>query len=129
MSEYILDASALLALLNSEKGKEEVENILPFSVMSTVNLAEVVEELHNKLELEIGKCEQIVLTLVNRIVDFDVGQSVKCGELKKLTSKYGLSLGDRACIALAIKLQLPIYTTDRAWAKLQLNGLDIKLIR
>ena len=129
MSECILDSSTLLALLNSEKGREVVEKILPYSVMSTVNLAEVVGELHNKLGLEIEKCEKIVITLVNRIVDFDVKQSIKCAELKKLTSKYGLSLGDRACLALAIKLQLPIYTADKVWAQLRLDGVEIKLIR
>lgn len=128
VSEYILDASALLAMLNSEKGKEEIEKILPFSVMSTVNIAEVVGELHNKLALEIEECENIILTMVNRIVDFDIKQSMKCAELKKHTRQYGLSLGDRACMSLGLALNLPIYTADKIWAQLDI-GCKIVLLR
>lgn len=128
MSECILDASALLALINQEKGKELVEKLLPVSVMSSVNVAEVVGEICLKLNIDSKDCESMVSTLVNKIVDFDLNQAVLAGELKRTTSKYGLSLGDRACVGLGLSMNLPIYTSDTIWSKLDMK-CKIILIR
>jgi len=128
MTECILDASALLALINLEKGKDIVEKLLPVSVMSTVNAAEVVGEVCLKFSIDKKDCETMVSTLVNKIVDFDLSQAAIAGELKRTTSKYGLSLGDRACIALGLSLNLPIYTSDTIWSKLDVP-IKITLIR
>lgn len=128
MSEVILDASALLALLNNEKGNEKVQDIISISVMSTVNISEVVCKLHHKLGLEKEQSKDIVLTLVNRVVDFDTEQSMLCAWLKPHTQKYGLSLGDRACLGLGILLKKPIYTADTIWSKIDLD-CEINLIR
>ena len=66
---------------------------------------------------------------IESILDFDVKQAFKAAELKALTKDKGLSLGDRACIALGIQLKLPIYTADRIWKELELPQVEIILIR
>ena len=121
MNKCILDASALLALLNSEKGAEEVEKLLPNSVMSTVNVAEVIAELDKKLDISAEEGKQMIETTIDKIIPFDFSQSVEAGRLRKLTESLGLSLGDRACIALGLSTGYTIYTTDKAWAKLKLE--------
>ena len=63
------------------------------------------------------------------IVPLDVEQSFDIAFLKKSTKHKGLSIGDRACIALGIKMKLPIYTADKVWADLDLEGAEIILIR
>ncbi len=129
MSKYILDASALLALLNSEPGSEIVQTLLPSSIMSTVNVAEVVSELNKRLNIDPNKAREMVTTMISQIVPFDLNQAVEAGRLRKITQHLGLSLGDRACIALSIFHNYPIYTADKLWANLQLHNTDIKLIR
>jgi PIN domain nuclease of toxin-antitoxin system len=114
MNKCILDASALLALLNSEKGAEEVEKLLPNSVMSTVNVAEVIAELDKKLDISAEEGKQMIETTIDKIIPFDFSQSVEAGRLRRLTESLGLSLGDRACIALGIATGYTIYTTDKA---------------
>jgi PIN domain nuclease of toxin-antitoxin system len=67
--------------------------------------------------------------LVNSIVSFDLEQSIDCAHLEKTTKHLGLSIGDRACITLGIKLKFPIYTADKVWDKLNLHNVETKLIR
>ena len=128
MNKCILDSSALLALFNSEKGWEKVEELLPLSIMSTVNTAEVVAELDKKLGVSSNQSKEMVLASINKIVPLDFEQSVEVGRLRKETEKFGLSLGDRACIALGLTTGYTIYTADKAWANLRLN-CNIVLIR
>jgi len=129
MNKCILDSSALLALFNSEKGKDMVEDLLPFSVMSTVNTAEVAAELNNKLNIKAADCSKMIHSLVKEIVPFDFDQSIVTGLLKKTTKSLGLSLGDRACITLGTALNLPVYTADKSWKKLEGVNCRIILIR
>jgi len=129
MSKYILDASALLALLNSELGAEIVEALLPYSIMSTINVAEVIAELDKKLDITPEESKEMIHTMIDQFIPFDFNQAIEVGCLRKITRKFGLSLGDRACIALGIKLNLPVYTADKAWEGLQINNLDIRIIR
>ena len=126
-SSAVLDASALLALMRHEKGEAAVSACLSSAVVSTVNLAEVQAKLVsaglNDQEAwwhiaEIG-CESIV---------FDEEQARIAGALVKLTRPYGLSLGHRACLALAIQRQATAYTTDAAWKNLALE-IDVEVIR
>jgi urocanate hydratase len=78
---------------------------------------------------EQGWVDEIISDLVPEIVPFCEAISIRTGKLAKLTQNYGLSLGDRACIALGITLGLPIYTADKVWAELKLENTDIRLIR
>ncbi|MFM8454123.1 MAG: type II toxin-antitoxin system VapC family toxin [Gammaproteobacteria bacterium] len=129
MSKCVLDASVILALLNSEPGAKKAESLIPKSIVSAVNVSEVSAELNSKLNIEISECKNILRTLCSEVYDFDFEQAILCSELKKQTKKQGLSLGDRACIALGIHLNLPIYTADKVWMQLDLKNCDINLIR
>ena len=128
MSEAVLDASALLALLGSEPGGEVVAQALARgTAMSVVNLAEVVAKL-----AESGMPEEAIHATLDplglTLIDFDSNAAFQTGLLCPLTRSAGLSLGDRTCLALAQRLALPILTADRAWASLSL-GRTIILIR
>lgn len=114
MNKCILDSSALLALFNSEKGWEKVEELLPLSIMSTVNVAEVVAELDKKLAVSSIQSKEMIIAAINKIVPLDFDQSIEVGRLRKETKNFGLSLGDRACIALGLTTGCTIYTADKA---------------
>lgn len=128
MNNTVLDASALLALIQQEQGAEIIKPLLKFSVMSAVNIAECLTALQRT---GVSPQEALILItdIIATIVPFDIEQAGYVAELQSKVQHKGLSLGDRACIALGIKLQVPIYTADRIWAELQLDGADIKLIR
>ncbi|KJV92820.1 type II toxin-antitoxin system VapC family toxin [Rickettsia bellii] len=128
MNKCILDSSALLALFNSEKGWEKVEELLLLSIMSTVNIAEVVAELDKKLAVSSIQSKEMIIAAINKIVPLDFDQSIEVGRLRKETKNFGLSLGDRACIALGLTTGYTIYTADKVWVNLPLN-CNIVLIR
>lgn len=131
MKETVLDATALLALLHDEPGAEAVAEAvaeaLPHSSISTVNLAEVVGKL-----AESGLPEEVIRAAVAglgiEVVPFDDDLAYRTGLLRNLTSPYGLSLGDRACLALGLRLGRPVLTADRLWATVK-AGVKIRLIR
>lgn len=72
--------------------------------------------------------EEVVEETINKIVPFDASQAMIAGHLRALTKPYGLSLGDRACLALGLTYKLPVYTADRIWKELNID-VPIKLIR
>ena len=128
MSEKaILDASALLALIQKERGSEVIKPLLKYSVMSTVNVAETLTFLQ-KVDITPTEGVDSISLLINEIVDFDVDQAREVAELYPKVKHKGLSLGDRACLALGIKYKAPIYTADKAWKDIN-SELDIRLIR
>ena len=115
MSSWVLDASALLAVLQDEPGKERVLQALDEgALVSTVNLAEAVTKL-----AFVGTPEAAVRAAVGRldveVAGFDEDDALATGLLRPATRAFGLSLGDRACITLARRAGLPALTTDRAW--------------
>ena len=128
MSKVILDASALLALLKNEPGADKVEPLLGQIVMSSINVSETASILLES-EMNSQEVQECLLPLISEIVSFDAEQAFLAAELRKHTKNQGLSLGDRACISLGMKMNLPVYTADRVWQNLQLNNLEIKLIR
>ena len=123
----MLDALALLALLGDEPGAESVIAALPRAIISTVNLAEVVGRLadHGMPEPTI---REVILGLGLDIRPFDEEPAWTAGRLRPTTRAAGLSLGDRACLATAKALSLPVLTADRAWARLEV-GIEVRLIR
>ncbi len=128
MSSCVLDASALIALFHQEPGSDKVaQAIEEGAVLSTVNLSEVASKLN-----ELGIPEALIQTSINvlelTIVDFNAELAYKVGLLRPLTENAGLSLGDRACLALAQHLNLPALTTDRVWKDL-LPAVIVQLIR
>lgn len=126
MNSYILDASAVLAVLQDESGKEKVEAILDQSSLGRINATEILTSLINKG----SDLPDAILALDNLelpIIEFDELQSRKTAELRPLTRHLGLSLGDRACLALAIQENAVAVTADRNWVGL--NVCQIESIR
>ncbi|ALA59416.1 conserved protein of unknown function, PilT domain [Nitrospira moscoviensis] len=127
MRKTVLDATAVLALLNDEPGAGTVASFLPQAVISTVNLAEVVGKL-----AEAGMPEGTIKTVLGElglvVIPFDEDLALRTGLLRPATSNYGLSLGDRACLALGQQLHRPVLTADRMWKTLKLD-VEIQMIR
>jgi len=125
----VLDASALLAYLQAETGAGRIEDLLlsqPCQI-STVNLAEVLTRLADwQIPLSAAEERIAALGLVN--VPFDQAQARRAAEMRHGTRTKGLSLGDRACLALAQQQSALAMTADRAWRDLGLN-IAIECIR
>jgi PIN domain nuclease of toxin-antitoxin system len=128
MNEVVLDASAILAILFQERGGEKLTaEILKDSVISTVNLAEVQSKLIKKGYVPEEAWED-ALSIVNSAEPYTSEQARIAGDLITTTERFGLSLGDRSCLALAIALKAPVYTTEQTWRNLKL-GIPIHVIR
>ena len=124
MIENILDASAVLAVLQNETGKAKVEAILDESAISRINFTEVLTKLIEK-GMSIDETKETFDDLKLKIVEFDENQSLKTAELRPLTKHLGLSMGDRCCLALAILENLPAVTADRNWSSLTFCKIEI----
>ena len=128
MNRVVLDASALLAILNHEAGSEKLTPaLLSTAVSSTVNLAEVQSKLVER-GLTPDKAWRATLSPVQEVAVFTAAHAKVTGSLIAETRSLGLSFGDRACLALALALKAPVYTADRAWRNLNLD-IRIHLIR
>lgn len=127
MSDFVLDASALLALVNQEPGQDMVAEMLPRSLASAVNASELVAKLTDQGMPE-DEVRDVLAALDLTVISFDEGQGLIAGYLRPLTRHLGLSLGDRACLALGLQTQRLVITADKAWAKLEL-GVEIQVIR
>jgi ribonuclease VapC len=123
----IFDASALLAVLYDEAGTEEARELLPQAKMSAVNRAEVVTVLVRD-GMPAEEADSHVRALLSDIVPLDTEQSTLIGSLWPATAPFGLSLGDRACLALALHLGGPVLTTDSDWKKLDLS-VEVRFLR
>lgn len=128
MNEVVFDASAMLALIQGERGTDKLtDEILDRSVASTVNLAEVQSKLV-KASNDPDRAWAAVLSTISAIEPYTSEQAKIAGSLITATAKYGLSLGDRSCLALAVALKAPVYTTEQAWRNLKV-GVPIHVIR
>ena len=128
MSKIVLDASAVLAVVNAEPGHEKLTpELLAGAVCSTVNVAEVQAKLVSRGWTSQEAWEDAT-SPVAEAVPFDTEQARISGDLIIQTKPLGLSLGDRACLALAIALDAPVYTAESAWKKLKVS-IPIHLIR
>ena len=125
MSSYVMDASAILALLNNEPGADIVQAVLnnETCIMSAVNWSEVAKKLSNK-GLAIEPVAQTLKGLGLEFRDFDYNWAVATARLQA----PALSLGDRACLALAQSLEAVALSSDRIWKTYNL-GISIQLIR
>jgi PIN domain nuclease of toxin-antitoxin system len=127
VARIVLDSSAILAHLNGEPGSERAVPFFGEALISAVNLAEVVTKL-----AEHGASLNLIRAGLSRyglqIAAFDEELAERTGALRAKTKAFGLSLGDRACLALAERLALPVLTADRAWQDLNLS-IDVQLLR
>ena len=123
----VLDASALLVVVNGERGADRVEPLLQGSSVSAVNWSEAIAKL-----TEAGIPEDVVLARLSEleldVVPFDRDQATLAGLMRAATRAAGLSLGDRACLALASTLRATAVTADRAWAAVDV-GVPIEMVR
>ncbi|MBD2566775.1 MULTISPECIES: type II toxin-antitoxin system VapC family toxin [Nostocaceae] len=127
MSEVVVDASAILALLNQETGSEEVLKFIGKAAISTVNLSEVIAKLADAGIPE-EDIRQIIYNLNLEVINFNEEQALKAGMLRPNTKSIGLSFGDRACLALGIILNQPVLTTDRLWGSINV-GVEVRVVR
>jgi ribonuclease VapC len=127
----VLDASAALALLRSEPGHEVVAERLQMRnvLMSAINYSEVVQKLGQLGSTTAAEDAGALVTLGLIVVPFDADAAVRAAELWPVTRRAGLSLGDRACLALAAGVPDGVaVTADKAWNTLDLN-VQVQLIR
>lgn len=124
MAEAVLDAFALIAFLRKEPGAEKVASLLPRSCISAVNLAETLGKM-----AEYGKPLEAIAYQVERlripVIPFDAEQARLAASLWKPTRVAGLSLGDRACLALALKKGAPAVTAEKKWLECD---IDVQII-
>jgi PIN domain nuclease of toxin-antitoxin system len=133
MTKAVLDASAFLAYLGDEQGAAEVEEAIAVGAcLSSINWAEVLSKLSDR-----GKSPQTTLKelsaegLINGAIElfpFTADDALSVAQLRNKTKAIGMSLADRACIALALRLNLPAITSDRSWLQLKSN-VSIRCIR
>ncbi len=133
-ADLVLDASALLAYLLGEVGGLAVRDVLAdqTAVISAVNWAEVLTRLAS-VGVDIDEVTERIASTAGlgdalTIVALGADDGPAIARLRQPTRHLGLSLADRACLALAQRLELPVLTTDRAWAQLGL-AVDVRLAR
>lgn len=123
----VLDASAVLALIFGERGSDIVIEKAKGAQVSAVNFSEILTRVIDR-----GGDVIAVRALLSRlelmIVPHDEALAIATALLRNQTRQYGLSLGDRACLALAQREKAVVLTADQDWAKLDL-GIEIRLIR
>ena len=123
----VLDASVILAVLNGEPGAEEGIALIVGGIVSAVNLSEVVAKLQRK-----GTPDDVIARVIDalecEIIPFDREQALAAGLMWREVKLKGLSLGDRACLALARARALPCYTAERIWPGL-VEDIEVRLIR
>ena len=123
----VLDSSAVLALLQDEPGGDVVAPLIATAAVSAVNVAEIVAKLSDK-----GVPAEIAQAILDQAgiacLAFDRTQAHAVGRLRPVTRQRELSLGDNACLALALTLGVPAWTADRDWATLKLD-VEVNLIR
>lgn len=123
----MLDASAVLAAMLHEPGADRVHELVDKSVICAVNVTEVISKLIDKGYDE-GDVREQYENLRLDVVSFDQHLALVAGHLRASTRHKGLSLGDRACLALAILTERTAVTADRKWADLDV-GCKIEVIR
>jgi len=125
--DVVLDASALLALLQGEPGADVIEALLDRSAISAVNWSEVVQRLLRR-GLALADVGPDLGALDLAVVPFDAEQAETAADLEAVTRAAGLSLADRACLALARIMDAPAFTADRLWEDVEV-GVDIRVVR
>jgi ribonuclease VapC len=127
VASIVFDASVILAHLNNEPGADRAAAHLGDAIMCAVNLSEIIAKL-----VERGASLSLIRPALSRyglqIVPFDEDLAERAGGLRARTKAFGLSLGDRACLALAERSRLPVLTADRMWAEIDLH-IDVQILR
>jgi ribonuclease VapC len=128
LNNPVLDASAVLALLNAEPGHEAVSAVLPAAVIGTVNLTEVISKLCER-GVPAGAAMEMVDCLGAEIVPHSRALARRAGVLRPLTKAFGLSLGGRACLALGAERGAAVMTAERSWDAPVARAADVEIVR
>lgn len=124
----VIDASAMLAVIYDEPGAQDVLDRMDHAVMSSVNYSEVLQK-----SVAAGRSAETVASLLNRmltgVIPFDDRMALETAALWTATKHAGLSLADRACLALAAALGGIAVTADRAWADVSIPNASVHVIR
>jgi ribonuclease VapC len=127
MSKVVLDASALIAFIKGEPGCDRVRDVLGDASISAVNFCEVIAKM-----TDYGRSAEEVTSQLDRlqldILAFTSEDARVAAALRSTTRAAGLSLGDRSCLALAMRMGLPVLTADRQWSDLPVD-VTVQLIR
>ena len=126
MSESVFDASVVLAILHAEPYDVAVLNLLPGAIISTINYCEVWTKLHEKGIVSAPRAKELLNLL--RVEPFTRSHADIAADLRMRTRHLGLSLGDRACLALGMELGADVFTAERRWAQAGLK-CRVQLIR
>jgi ribonuclease VapC len=129
----VLDASAFLAYLRDEPGAELVAQLIAAGAeISAVNLAEALSTAGahgaDATALAAELVERGLLGGAVSVEPFTAADAIEVARLRPPTRTAGLSLGDRACLALARRQGAVAFTADSAWAELGLD-IDVRVIR
>lgn len=127
MNAHVLDASVILIALKREPQFDLVLPLLPGARVSAVNASECLSVLVRE---GVSPDDAIALfaTTAVTVTSFDQDLAEQTGALIAQTMAFGLSLGDRACLALALRDGLPVYTADRNWRQVKV-GVEINVVR
>ncbi len=127
MTAAVFDSSALLAFLLNEPGADVVRPALGDSEISSVNYSEVVERGKAK-GIDTSNLRGRFASYGLTVAPFTADDAEATAQLWAATQAYGLSLADRACLAFALARQVPVYTADRPWTRVNI-GADVRMIR
>ncbi len=127
MASIVLDSSVVLAHLGGEPGSERAAGYFGDALICAVNLSEVVAKLAER-GVSLGLIRAALSRYGLQVAAFDEELAERTGALRPSTKAFGLSLGDRACLALAERSALPVLTADRMWKDLNLS-IEVQLLR
>jgi PIN domain nuclease of toxin-antitoxin system len=126
--KIVFDSSALIMLFAKEKGFELIRQHMKNAIISSVNIAEVYKYCIEVQNLTEDDCRNLIKLSGIKIIEFCEEQALITAKIIKKTKQYGLSLGDRACIALAMLKKHPVLTCDKIWQKVDL-GIEFLMAR
>ena len=129
MAEYVADASAVLAFALNEPAKVDLPALLARAMVASINFGEVATKLIDR-GTPVDEAANLVKALEFPVVPVDLDLALAAASLRAVTRSYGLSLGDRCCLALAVREGLPALTADRDWSAIaDAAGCEVILIR
>ena len=127
MSAIVFDSSVVIAILKQEPGCSTAESSISDALISTVNMSEVATYLARN-SVPKDTIQEVLASFPIQVVPFEESLAIQTGCLYSSCKHLGLSLGDRACLALALSRKMPVLTADRVWSKLDL-GISIQVLR
>lgn len=130
MAKVVLDASAVLVLLQSEPGHEIVRDALRHAAcyLTAANLAEVAGKLRAILQ-EASSVRRLLALPGLEVLPVDEELAYAAAELLGPGRALGLSLGDRLCLAAGQRIEAEVLTADAIWSQLRVPGLQVRQLR